>query len=97
MRPVVLDTNVLISALRSRRGASFGVLRRIGQGWVPLISVALILEYEAVGKREAQRLRIPETTIDAIVRAFCFMGRETEILSVYGHFSRTQATNFSSN
>jgi predicted nucleic acid-binding protein len=44
-----------------------------------LISVALILEYEAIGKREPQRLKIPESTIEAIVRAFCFMGRETDI------------------
>jgi predicted nucleic acid-binding protein len=79
MYSAVLDTNVVIPALRSRRGASFAILRRIGQGWVPSISVALILEYEAVGKREAQRLKIPESTVEAIVRAFCFVGRETDI------------------
>lgn len=79
MHSVVLDTNVVIAALRSRRGASFAILRRLGQAWVPLISVPLILEYEAVGKREAQRLKIPESTVDAIIRAFCFVGRETEI------------------
>src|SRR5437016_4187566 len=79
MYSVVLDTNVVISALRSRRGASFAILHRIGRGWVPLISAALILEYEAVGKREAQRLKIPESTVEAIVRAFCFVGRETDI------------------
>ena len=79
MHSVVLDTNVVIAALRSQRGASFAILRRLGQGWVPLISVPLILEYEAVGKREAQRLRIPEGTVEAIIRAFCFMGRETDI------------------
>jgi predicted nucleic acid-binding protein len=44
-----------------------------------LISVPLILEYEAVGKREAQRLKFPEATVDAIVRAFCFTGREVDI------------------
>jgi len=76
---VVLDTNVVVSALRSRRGASFALLRRIGQGWVPLISVPLILEYEAVGKRQAELLKIPEATVEAIVRAFCFFGRETDI------------------
>ena len=54
-------------------------MHRIGRGWVPLISAALILEYEAVGKREAQRLKIPESTVEAIVRAFCFVGRETDI------------------
>ncbi len=56
MYSAVLDTNVVISALRSRRGASFGILREMGESWVPLISVPLILEYEAVGKRQAERL-----------------------------------------
>lgn len=40
---------------------------------------ALILEYEAVGKREAERLGIPAATVDAIVSAFCFAGRETNV------------------
>ena len=79
MYSVVVDTNVIIAALRSRRGASFAILRRFGKGWVPLISVPLILEYEAVGKREAQRLKIPESAVEAILRAFCFAGRETDI------------------
>jgi putative PIN family toxin of toxin-antitoxin system len=79
MYSVVLDTNVIVAALRSRRGASFAILHRIGIEWEPLISVPLVLEYEAVGKREAQRLNIPESTVDAIVRAFCFAGREVDI------------------
>lgn len=44
-----------------------------------MISVPLILEYEAVGKRQAQLLKIPEATVEAILRAFCFFGRETDI------------------
>jgi hypothetical protein len=40
---------VIIAALRSRRGASFAILQRIGIQWEPMISVPLILEYEAVG------------------------------------------------
>lgn len=79
MYEIVLDTNVLVSALRSRRGASFAVLERIGEDWEPLISVPLILEYEAVGKRECEKLGIPLSTVDAIVRAFCFYGRETNV------------------
>ena len=76
---VVLDTNVIVSAMRSRRGASFAILRRLGQNWTALISVPLILEYEAVGKREAARLNIPQNVVDAIVRAFCYFGRETDV------------------
>jgi predicted nucleic acid-binding protein len=68
VRPIVLDTNVVIVALRSQRGASFAILSEIGKSWVPLISVPLILEYEAVAKREAERLEIPEKTVE-IVRA----------------------------
>jgi putative PIN family toxin of toxin-antitoxin system len=76
---IVLDTNALISALRSRRGASFAILRQMGKTWVPLISVPLILEYEAVGIREAERLKIPRSTVDVIIRAFCSIGRETDV------------------
>jgi predicted nucleic acid-binding protein len=76
---VVLDTNVVVSALRSQRGASFAILRRIGEAWTPLISVPLILEYEAVGLREADLLNIPAHSVEAIVRAFCFFGRETPV------------------
>jgi putative PIN family toxin of toxin-antitoxin system len=79
MRSIVLDTNVLVAALRSRRGASFAILRGIGETWTPVISVPLILEYEEVGKREAERSYLPPDTVDSIVRAFCFYGAETEI------------------
>lgn len=44
---VVLDTNILVSALRSRKGASFAVVERIGGGEFELaVSVPLVLEYE---------------------------------------------------
>ena len=46
---VVLDTNVLVSAVRSRRGASNAILIRAFQArfdW--LVSVPLFLEYEQV-------------------------------------------------
>lgn len=79
MHTIVLDTNVVVAALRSRRGASFAILRLLAQAWIPLISVPLILEYEAVGKREARRVKIPESIVEAIISAFCFMGRETDI------------------
>lgn len=52
MREIVLDTNVLAAALRSRRGASYRIVSLIGTGlFRPNISVALALEYEEVLKR----------------------------------------------
>jgi putative PIN family toxin of toxin-antitoxin system len=50
---IVIDTNVIVTALRSRHGAAQKLLRLIGQGHFRLnISVALALEYEAVCKRK---------------------------------------------
>jgi putative PIN family toxin of toxin-antitoxin system len=48
MLRVVLDTDVIIAALRSPRGASAAILRAADAGQVQLLaSVALVLEYEA--------------------------------------------------
>jgi len=52
MYRAVLDTSILVAALRSRAGASNAVLRAVALGRVtPLISPALFLEYEDVLKR----------------------------------------------
>ena len=50
----VFDTNVWVAALRSRRGASFIILKAIRQGLVAgAVSQALLLEYVDVLKRDA--------------------------------------------
>ncbi|MDR2187067.1 MAG: putative toxin-antitoxin system toxin component, PIN family [Azonexus sp.] len=52
MKRVVLDTNVLVAASRSRQGASFALLSALRQKqFIALVSVPLMLEYEAVLKR----------------------------------------------
>ena len=50
MKPrCVLDTNVLVAALRSSRGASFELLRRVPLGYFTLsVSVPLVMEYAEV-------------------------------------------------
>jgi len=55
MLRVVLDTNILVAALRSPKGASSTLLKRLAQGrFVLLCSVPLFLEYEAVLSRPGQ-------------------------------------------
>ncbi|WP_299067077.1 putative toxin-antitoxin system toxin component, PIN family [Accumulibacter sp.] len=52
---VVLDTNVLVAASRSRLGASFALLQALRNGrYKALVSVPLMLEYEAVLHRPEQ-------------------------------------------
>lgn len=49
MQRLVLDTNVLVAARRSRSGASNALVRELGEGRVSfLVSIPLFLEYEAV-------------------------------------------------
>jgi putative PIN family toxin of toxin-antitoxin system len=57
MLRVVLDTDVVIAALRSATGGSNAILRMVASGRVTaLVIPALFLEYEAVLKRPEQRL-----------------------------------------
>lgn len=68
MLDAVLDTNVLISALRSRNGASFALLRRVGTpGWQLHLSTALLLEYEEVARREAAAFWANPVRVEAIL------------------------------
>lgn len=57
MRRVVIDTDVVVAALRSASGGSNAVLREAAHGrLVLLVTPALFFEYEAVLKRAEQRL-----------------------------------------
>lgn len=54
---IVIDTSVVVAALRSRSGASNAVLRRVAsRDLTPLATTALFLEYEDVLRRPEQRL-----------------------------------------
>ena len=69
---LVLDTNVLVSALASRTGASNWLVDGVLAGKVnAAISVALVLEYESVLKRQAVRdlTRQASEDVDALLDA----------------------------
>jgi len=73
MQRVVLDTSVLVAALRSRNGASSLILTRVAhQQLRPLVTTPLFLEYEAVLKRAEQQLATGLNTdqIDQFLSAF---------------------------
>jgi putative PIN family toxin of toxin-antitoxin system len=76
----VLDTNVLIAGLRSRRGASFELLRLVGdERWRLHLSTALLLEYEEVACREAQHLWLHPERIENVLDFLAANGREHAI------------------
>jgi putative PIN family toxin of toxin-antitoxin system len=72
MYQVVLDTNVLGAALRSRSGASHRLLELLGDShWRPNVTVAVVLEYEAVLKRDCREFGLTDEDVDDVVDAIC--------------------------
>lgn len=81
---VVLDTNVLIAALRSRRGASFRILSLLGTGVFEIaVSVPLVLEYEEVAKRMAREVGLSQRDIDDLLDYLCRMGDRRQIFFLW--------------
>jgi putative PIN family toxin of toxin-antitoxin system len=92
---IVLDTNVLIAALRSRRGASFQLLRLVGdERWQLHLSTALLLEYEAVARREVQHLWLQPDLIEAVLDYLCANALEHRISFRWRPFLSDPADDF---
>ena len=79
---VVLDTNVLVAASRSRLGASFALLQAMrNRQFLVLLSVPLMLEYEAVLKRPEQLAASGRSVLmtDAFLDALCLCGEAVHL------------------
>ena len=84
---IVLDTNVLVSALRSRKGASFKIVSLIGKNLFQLsISVPLVLEYEGAAKRISKLVGLRYPDIDDIVDYICKVAEHREIYYLWRPF-----------
>jgi putative PIN family toxin of toxin-antitoxin system len=82
MLRIVLDTDVVVTALRSSSGGSNAVLMAVAHGLlVPLVTPALFLEYEAVLKRAEQRLvhGLDFESIDRFLSALAAASEAVEI------------------
>ena len=78
---IVLDTNVLVSAMRSSLGASYRLLQRIDKAPLSLhISTPLVLEYEAVLKRNNS---LSHANIDAVVDYLCHISEKHGIFYLW--------------
>jgi putative PIN family toxin of toxin-antitoxin system len=65
---IVVDTNVFVSALRSKHGASYKLIQLIKKGVFQFnLSVPLVIEYEAVAKRTIDEITLDEKEVDDIL------------------------------
>ena len=70
----VLDTNVVVAGLRSPRGASAELLRAaLRREFTPVLSVAMVLEYEAVccDPRHRMESGLQERQVHDVIDALC--------------------------
>ncbi|MBN2303086.1 MAG: putative toxin-antitoxin system toxin component, PIN family [Anaerolineae bacterium] len=81
MTRIVIDTNVFIAALMSRRGASFRLLELVGTGRFEVsVSVPLVLEYESSAKRlSGSRIALSEQAIDDIIDYICSVAHHHKV------------------
>ncbi|MBA3239991.1 MAG: putative toxin-antitoxin system toxin component, PIN family [Acidobacteria bacterium] len=81
---VVLDTNVLVAALRSRQGASHRLLRLVGDPrWQINLSVPLVLEYEDVLKRPNAGHPLSPDEVDDVLNYLCASASLREIFYLW--------------
>jgi len=71
----VFDTNVLYAGIYSSTGASHQLLRLIERGLVtPILSTALVFEYEEVLKRNQKLLKLSDRAVDDVLNGMCRQG-----------------------
>ncbi len=79
-RRIVIDTNVFVSALRSRRGASFRLLMSLDSKQFNVsVSIPLILEYEDAGKRLGREFGLASKDIEDILDYVCSVADHRDI------------------
>ena len=75
-----MDSNVFVSALRSKRGPSFAMLSLVGTGKFDInLSVPLVLEYEQVAKRSRWQNKPAWSYVSDILDYLCKVGRKQRI------------------
>lgn len=81
---IVIDTNVLVAALRSSRGASFRLLQLVGSDLFTLsVSVPLVLEYEEVLLRSRSNFVLNDQDIRDLIDYLCSVADPHEIFFLW--------------
>ena len=85
MKPqIVLDTNVLVAALRSRRGAAFRLVSLLPtERFAINLSVPLVLEYEEVLYQQGHELGLAPTDITDFLDFVCARANLHEIFFLW--------------
>jgi len=86
---IVIDTNVLVSALRSRNGSSFRLISIIDDERLKVaISVPLVLEYEDAIKRNKSGIKLTKGEVEAVLDYICLVAERRKIFYLWRPYLR---------
>ncbi len=81
---IILDTNILVAAFRSRRGAANLLLDKLNDSrWRVNVSTALLLEYEDVLKRPEMKDFILKADVDVFLDGLCTIAEFNDIFYLW--------------
>ena len=78
---IVLDTNVVVAALRSPGGVSAALVEQaLNRRFTLLLSVPLVLEYEGTCSDPAQRIAsgLSQSEVETVISALCAVGEPVQ-------------------
>jgi putative PIN family toxin of toxin-antitoxin system len=85
----VIDTNIFISAQRSKRGASSKLISLVGTGRLEIhVSAPLIFEYEEVLLRQRRELGLTRDDVNDLIDAICALAVGQEIYFLWRPYLR---------
>ena len=80
MIQVVIDTSVIVSGVRSNKGASYRLLTLLGDSRFQFnLSAPLVFEYEDAVRRIPPDLRANDAAIDELIASICALGNHRTI------------------
>jgi putative PIN family toxin of toxin-antitoxin system len=92
---IVIDTNVFVSSLRSKNGASYKLLYEVSRTkFEQSVSPTLIFEYESVAKRKSQEIVLKNEEIDVIIDILCERSSKCEIFFLWRPFLKDPKDDF---
>ena len=92
---IVIDTNVIIAGLRSRKGASFKLISLLNSKQFDLnISVPLILEYESIALQHLENLVIDKKDLEIFLNYICTIGNKCKIFFLWRPFLKDPKDDF---
>ncbi|MCF6346271.1 MAG: putative toxin-antitoxin system toxin component, PIN family [Thiomicrorhabdus sp.] len=84
---ITIDTNVIIGALKSQKGASYKLLMLLREDlFLSNISVPLFIEYESVAKREGLVENLTQKDIEVILNYFLSKSKIHKIFYLWRPF-----------